>query len=220
MKSTSSPPVVYVVDDDELVRRSLQRLFLSAGHDAFTFSSAESYLKQELPTRPACLVLDLQMPGLNGFALQDELTARGSHEGIVFISGHGDVPACARALKQGAVDFLMKPFGDDQLLASVDEALSYSERALKQTLSKQGVQELLATLTPRELEVLRGVIAGCLNKQIAAELGTTEKTVKVHRGRVMEKLEVHSVAELVRMCAVIGLEPGQAGAGREEAFSS
>jgi FixJ family two-component response regulator len=220
MKSTSSPPVVYVVDDDELVRRSLQRLFMSAGHDAFTFSSAESYLKQELPTRPACLVLDLQMPGLNGFALQDELTARGSHEGIVFISGHGDVPACARALKQGAVDFLMKPFGDDRLLASVEEALAYSERALKQTLSRQGVQELLATLTPRELEVLRGVIAGYLNKQIAADLGTTEKTVKVHRGRVMEKLEVHSVAELVRMCAVIGLEPGPTGAGREEAFSS
>lgn len=220
MKSTPPPPVVYVVDDDELVRRSLQRLFMSAGHDASTFPSAESYLKQDLPTRPACLVLDLQMPGLNGFALQDALTARGSHEGIVFISGHGDVPACARALKQGAVDFLMKPFGDDQLLASVDEALAYSERALRQTLCKQGVQELLATLTPRELEVLRGVIAGNLNKQIAAELGTTEKTIKVHRGRVMEKLDVHSVADLVRMCALIGLEPGSAGAGRPEAVST
>lgn len=209
MKSPPTP-LVLVVDDDELVRRSLQRLFLSTGYEAGIFPSANAYLQSPVPDRPACLVLDLQMPGVNGFALQEALLGRGSHEGIVFITGHGDVPACARALKRGAVDFLTKPFGDDQLLAAVEEAVRYSERTLQKLLETTGARELMETLTPRELEVLQGVISGCLNKQIAAELGTAEKTVKVHRGRVMEKLRVNSVAELVRLCLQAGIEPNTA----------
>ncbi|HSJ02831.1 MAG: response regulator transcription factor [Verrucomicrobium sp.] len=213
------PKVVFVVDDDELVRRSLQRLFLSAGYKSETYDSAEGYLSRDRCLNPACLVLDLQMPGLNGFALQDALNDRGSHEGVVFITGHGDVPACARALKSGAVDFLMKPFGDNELLAAVDQALVRSAGALQVTNERQMAEDRLSALTPREVDVLRYVIAGLMNKEIAAELGTSEKTVKVHRGRVMEKLHFNSVAELVRFCGVAGIEPLQPQDGTKVPYS-
>lgn len=202
-----TPPKIIVVDDEEMVRRSLQRLFLSAGYGAEMLESAESYLARPVYEGPTCLVLDLQMPGLNGFALQDALADRGSVEGIVFITGHGDVPACARALKHGAVDFLMKPFADTELLAAVDRALAQSGEEVRVRQVRTAAQARAAALTPREMDVLRYVISGMLNKQIAAALGATEKTIKVHRGRVMEKLRVDSVADLVRFCVEADITP-------------
>jgi FixJ family two-component response regulator len=202
-----TPPKIVVVDDEEMVRRSLQRLFLSAGYRAEMLESAESYLDRPAYEGPTCLVLDLQMPGLNGFALQDALADRGSVEGIVFITGHGDVPACARALKHGAVDFLMKPFADTELLAAVDRALAQSGEEVRVRQVRTAARARAAALTPREMDVLRYVISGMLNKQIAAALGATEKTIKVHRGRVMEKLRMDSVADLVRFCVEADITP-------------
>jgi len=198
-----------VVDDDQSMRRSLRRFLTSAGYTAETFSSAEDYLAREIFQGALCLLLDVRMPGLTGPALQEALEERGACEQIVFISGHGDVPTATRAMKKGAVDFLTKPFDGEELIQAVKRALGRSKERLRNRAERLEARSRIAKLTPREFEVLRFVVRGLLNKQIAAELHTAEKTVKVHRGRVMQKLGVTSVAELVRMSQRAGVSPAR-----------
>ena len=197
--------LIFVVDDEEPIRRSLRRLFRSARLVAETFASAEEFLGRAEYDGPSCLVLDVQMPGLDGLDLQDALTGRQAQ--IVFLTGHGDVPQCADAMKAGAVDFLTKPVDDEDLLAAVARALARSVEVRGATAERTAARALLDALTPREFEVMQRVIAGLLNKQIADTLGAAEKTVKIHRGRVMEKMGVASVAELVRVAQAAGVAP-------------
>lgn len=204
------PPgaLVCVVDDDDSLRRSLSRLFRAAGLPAETFSSAQDYLLHAAHDGPCCLVLDVRMPGLDGLELQRALASR--DEQIVFLSGHGDVPMCAQAMKAGAVDFLTKPVDDEELIACVSRALSRSAKMRQAGAGRAEARARIAALTPREIEVMQRVISGMLNKQIAAELGAAEKTIKIHRGRVMEKTGVGSVAALVRLAQAAGIKPATA----------
>jgi len=195
----SAPPHIHVVDDDDAVRSALSRLLRSADYAVSAFQSAESFLAEHDPTAPGCIILDVAMPGLNGLALQETLAARGNQMPVIFLTGHADVPMCAQAMKRGAVDFLTKPVDETALFAAVGRALARDEAARLARAQREATHSLLATLTAREREVLMHVIAGRLNKQIAADLGTAEKTIKVHRARGMEKMHVRSVAELVRL---------------------
>ena len=197
--------LVCAVDDDQSVRRGLGRLFKSAGYAGETFASAEDYLAREIFEGPICLVLDVRMPGLNGLGLQEALETRGACEQIVFITGHGDVPTATQAMKNGAVDFLMKPFDDEELIEAVKRALARGEEQLRKRAERREARGRVDKLTPREFEVLRFVVMGLLNKQIASELHTAEKTIKVHRGRVMQKLGVTSVPDLVRVSQRAGV---------------
>lgn len=199
--------LVSVVDDDHSVRRALRRLFKSAGYAAETFASAEDYLARELFPGPTCLVLDVCMPGLNGLDLQHHLESRGTFEQIIFITGYADVPTCRQAMKNGAVDFLMKPFDDAALIDAAGRALGRAREFLRRRSVRRVARGRIDKLTPREFEVLRFIIVGMLNKQIAAELKTAEKTIKVHRGRVMQKLGLTSVPDLVRLSQSAGIEP-------------
>jgi FixJ family two-component response regulator len=202
--------LVCVVDDDQSVRRALGRLFKSAAYAAETFASAEDYLSREIFQGPICLVLDVRMPGLNGLGLQKAIETRGACEQIVFITGHGDVPTATQAMKNGAIDFLTKPFDDTELTEAVKRALERGEEQLRQRGERREARARVDNLTPREFEVLRFVVMGLLNKQIAAELHTAEKTIKVHRGRVMQKLGVTSVPDLVRISQRAGVSPARA----------
>jgi two-component system, LuxR family, response regulator FixJ len=204
---TKAAQLVGVVDDDLSIRRSLRRLLKSAGYNAETFASAEDYLAREIFEGPICLVLDVRMPGLNGLDLQQALEDRNGCEQLVFITGHGDVPTATTAMKNGAVDFLMKPFDDVELVAAIKRALERSGEAMRKKSERREARSLIDKLTPREFEVLRFVIMGLLNKQIAAELQTAEKTIKVHRGRVMQKLGIASVPDLVRFSQSAGVSP-------------
>ena len=197
--------LVCVVDDDDSVRKSLSRLFRSAHLPAETFPSARSYLDRAAHQGPSCLVLDVCMPGVDGLELQHALADR--REQIIFLTGHGDVPMCADAMKAGAVDFLTKPVDDEKLLSAVSRALASSVELRRAAAERALARTRLNLLTPREFEVMQRVIAGALNKQIADSLGTAEKTVKIHRGRVMEKMSVSSVAELVRIAQAAGVAP-------------
>jgi FixJ family two-component response regulator len=201
-------PVVFVIDDDDSVRRSLDRLLRSVDLDVETFASAQEFLKRTLPDRPSCVVLDLRLPGPSGLELQESLIRAGHNVPIVFISGHADVPSSVRAIKAGAVDFLQKPFSDQALLDIIHGALRRDREARRDRAEVAGIRVRFDTLTPRERDVLRLVIQGRLNKQIAGDLGISEKTVKFHRGRVMEKTQAGSVAELVRQADRLGLRPG------------
>jgi FixJ family two-component response regulator len=192
-------PVVFLVDDDLSVRKSLSRLLTVAGFNAITFSSAQEYLESGCSVVPECLILDVRLPGLDGLELQKMLAERKSAPPIVFITGHGDIPMSVRAMKAGAVDFLAKPFSDESLLNAVAQAVEKSRQEKARSLDIANIQERLLKLTPRETEVLYCVVAGDLNKQIASKMGVAEKTIKVHRGHIMQKLQVQSVAELVRM---------------------
>jgi FixJ family two-component response regulator len=194
-------PSVFIVDDDESVLRSLSRLMKLEGYGVRTFLSAESFLDSR-PSLPqlGCLILDLQIPGLSGLELQEELAEVPTSYPVVFVSGNGDTHSIVQAMKQGAVTFLQKPFDHDELLAAVSEALDGHRRVIREQASTDEVRRHVETLTDREREVMAHVLTGALNKQIAAELGISEKTVKVHRGRVMEKMGVNSVAELIRAC--------------------
>ncbi len=202
--------LVCVVDDDQSVRRGLGRLLKSVGYAAETFASAEDYLSREIFQGPICLILDVRMPGLNGLGLQEALETRGACEQIVFITGHGDVPTATQAMKNGAVDFLTKPFDDAELTEAVKRALERGEKQLRKRGERREARARVEKLTPREFEVLRFVVMGLLNKQIAAELHTAEKTIKVHRGRVMQKLGVTSVPDLVRISQRAGVSPARA----------
>ena len=196
--------IVFAIDDDRSVRRGLRRLLRSAGYKSEIFESASDFLKREQHAGPACVIVDVRMPGLNGMDLQETLIQRQREEQLIFITGHGDISMCARAMKAGAVDFLPKPFQGDALLQCVERALARSAVQRRRSAERNEAQRLLDLLTPRELEVMQLVVRGMLNKQIAGELGTAEKTVKVHRGRMMQKLGVASVAELVRLVEKAG----------------
>ncbi|HPO19462.1 MAG TPA: response regulator [Rubrivivax sp.] len=202
---------VCVVDDDALVRDALLRLLQSAGHTVQGFESAAMCLQQLQAGEPACLVLDLAMPGMDGLQLQQLLQQRAPDLPVVFLTGRGDIAASVRAMKHGATDFLTKPVDDELLLAAVDEALVEADRRQGLQLRSTGLTQRLATLTARERQVLDLVLAGRLNKQIAAALGTSEKTIKFHRGNLMHKMGVRSVAELARWVADAGLPAAPSG---------
>jgi FixJ family two-component response regulator len=202
-------PRVFVVDDDPSVRTSLANLLTAEDHAVEIFASAAEYLARLPHPGPACLVLDVQLPDLDGLALQRQLMEEGRMEQIVFITGHGDLPMGIGAMKRGAVDFLSKPFRDDELLAAVAQALARSADYCRQRVEVVESRARLAKLTPREFEVFRLVIAGRLNKEIGAELGITVRTIKTHRARVMQKIGVISVAELVRLAQKAGVAPAE-----------
>lgn len=198
-------PTVFVVDDDASVLKALERLLRSAGLNAATFPSPQAFLEHRDPDVPGCIVLDVAMPGLDGLELQQALSTQDDVPPIIFLTGHGDIPMSVRAMKQGAADFLTKPVHDDDLLAAVHAAIE-KDRVLRQASTElKEIRRRLATLTPREREVLQHVVAGRLNKQIAADLGTVEKTIKVHRAHLIAKLQVRSVAELVRLSEKAGI---------------
>ena len=200
-------PRVFIVDDDASVRKSLERLMRSARLRVETFTSADAFLQREACEEPCCLVLDVRMPGLNGLELQEVLAKKRRTIAIVFITAHGDIRMSVEAMKNGAMDFLSKPFEDRDLLKAIRQAIKKDTAAKQEQAERADVQKLVETLTPREHEVFRWVITGMLNKQIAFELGTSEKTIKVHRGRVMQKMEVGSVAELVRLAQRVDITP-------------
>ena len=196
---------VFLVDDDASVRKGVSRLLRSAGYRSEVFESAPDFLARDQHTGPSCVIVDVRMPGLNGIELQKTLIQRRREEQLIFITGHGDISMCAQAMKAGAVDFLPKPFRADELLQCVQRALARSVDERSRTAEKNKARQLLDLLTPREFEVMQLVIRGMLNKQIAGELGRAEKTVKVHRGRLMQKLGVTSVADLVRLSERAGV---------------
>ena len=209
---TVTTNMVFVIDDDESVRKGLKRLLKSANYEAEVFASASDFLERAPYSGAACVIVDVRMPGLNGIEFQQALIDRRREEQLIFITGHGNIPMCAQAMKAGAVDFLPKPFKPRQLLKCVEQALSRSNDQRRGAAEKTGARQLLDLLTPREFEVMQLVVTGMLNKQIGGELGMAEKTVKVHRGRVMQKLGVTSVADLVRLVQKAGLStPGSNG---------
>lgn len=192
--------VVYVVDDDDAVRRGIERLLRASGYTCCTFPNAVAFLAADIkPSGPVCLVLDIRMPEMSGVELQARLVEMSTRIPIVFVTGHGDIPTCVKTLKAGAVSFLGKPFDESALLSAVDEALRLSKDEFEKHARLSDVKRRYGLLTPREREVFDGVVRGLLNKQIGDELGIAEKTVKVHRARVMEKMAVESVASLVRL---------------------
>ncbi|MCA9753123.1 MAG: response regulator transcription factor [Gemmatimonadetes bacterium] len=197
-------PIVWVVDDDEAVRGALELLFESVSMPVASFASAQEFLERYDVKRPGCLVLDLRMPGMSGLELQEELNRRGSDLGIVFVTGHGDVPVAVSAMRAGAVDFLQKPFRDEDLLSRVRRAMERGVTAHDEHAQRDQVRERLARLTPREREVMRHVISGKPNKAVAMDLGVSERTVEIHRARVMQKMKAGSLAELVRLALAAG----------------
>jgi FixJ family two-component response regulator len=202
-------PTVYLVDDDASVLRGLGRLLAAAGLKVAAFDSPREFLERLDPTAPGCLILDVAMPELSGPELQQALAARRSELPIVFLTGHGDIPTSVQAMKRGAADFLTKPVDEEVLLAAIRNALE-KDRAWRETREELArIERRLATLTPREREVLERVVDGRLNKQIAAELGTVEKTIKVHRASVMQKLGVRTLADLVKLAGRAGVRTGQ-----------
>lgn len=203
--TTSPNSLVFAIDDDASVRKGLSRLLRSAGYKSEIFESASDFLARPSHSGPSCVIVDVQMPGINGMDLQEALIQRRREEQLIFITGHGDIPMCAQAMKAGAFDFLPKPFRADQLLRCVQRALVRSAEQRRRGAERNEARHLLDLLTPREFQVMQFVITGMLNKQIAAELSTAEKTVKVHRGRVMQKLRITSVAALVRLVERAGI---------------
>ena len=197
--------VIAIVDDDPSAREGLSSLLRSAGLRVETFASAQQFLARPGPDVPSCLVLDLQLPGLSGLDLQKRMSEVGLEIPIVFLTGHGDIPASVQAMKAGAVEFLTKPFDDEKLLQAIQEAVERDRRSRQQRTEKSDLRERYESLTAREQEVLQQVVAGLLNKQIAAALKITEFTVKIHRGRVMRKMHAGSLADLVRMAESLGV---------------
>jgi FixJ family two-component response regulator len=191
---------VFLVDDDVSVRKALERLIRAAGYEIKTFASSKAFLESKPESsKIGCLVLDVRMPGINGLELQQALDAADVRIPIIFITGHGDIPMSVSAMKAGAVDFLPKPVREETLLPAIKQALARAKRQRTEAVELDDIRRRLDSLTPREREVMELVVTGMMNKQIAHELGTVEKTIKVHRARVMDKMEVSSVAELVRL---------------------
>ncbi len=203
---TSERPIVFVVDDDSRVRAALSSLLASAGLDSALFGSASEFLETDRPDAPACLVLDLELPDTNGLELQRKLADRDAPP-IVFITGHGDIPSSVRAMKAGAVEFLSKPFDDEELLKAIDAAIEIDRTNRLKRSEQAEVRRRYQRLTPREREVLPFVVSGFANKQTASELGTSEITIGVHRGQIMRKMGARSLAELVRLADKLGIPP-------------
>lgn len=198
--------VVFLVDDDPSVRKALTRLITSKGYTVESFESAHEFLKRNRYDGPTCLLLDIQMPGLDGMQLQEELTLAGYLIPIIFITAHGTVPISVQAMKSGAVDFLTKPFTSHQLLSAVDKAIQRNSKKITENSEVQEIKNRVSSLTNREFEVFERVVRGLLNKQVASELGISEKTVKFHRRRAMEKMHAGSLAELVLFAQKAGIQ--------------
>jgi FixJ family two-component response regulator len=196
---TSTTAMVFVIDDDDSVRKSLGRMLDAADYSVELFKSASEFLSRPAHPGPSCVIVDVQMPGLNGIELQKALIQRRREEQLIFVTGHGNIPMCAKAMKAGAVDFLPKPFKHKELLESVERALGRSVEQGRRVSKKKHARNLLDRLTQREFEVMELVARGLLNKQVAGELGIAETTVKCHRAHVMKKLEITSVPELMRV---------------------
>lgn len=204
---TDAAARVFVIDDDASLRKSLQRLLKAHGCPVETFESADTFLRSGRTGCAGCLVLDVHMPGLDGLALQDALVRASCDMPIIFLTGRGDIPTSVRAMKAGALDFLTKPVDDEVLLRAIQNAFAQNQKLRQRRAEIASIRERVSNLTEREREVMRHLITGALNKQIGGELEITEKTVKVHRGRVMGKMQAGSVAELVRLCAQAGIPP-------------
>ena len=200
-----STPIVFVVDDDVSMRNALANLFRSVGLQSALFGSGSELLRSKLPEVPSCLVLDIRLPGISGLDFQAELAKANIHIPIIFMTGHGDIPMSVRAMKAGAVDFLTKPFRDQDMLDAVTTAIERDRGSRNEARILSDLHALFATLTPREREVMALVTAGLMNKQIAAEIGIAEITVKIHRGHIMRKMAAKSLADLVRMAQALGL---------------